>query len=70
MIKLSNYTGEIVFIKELHASDGEYKSTEAAIKYIAFRKCLNVPHPSVYTNFNTITELDISDIEADLGIGG
>lgn len=80
MDKLSTYTGKTVFLKELMGyrdndnpydcrvkKDGECMKTQDAMKYIAFRKCVNMPTPNVYKDNIILEELDIQDIKPNFG---
>jgi hypothetical protein len=76
-MKLSDYKSNTVFLKELFegnasdftlGKDGKEFNTQEAITFIAFRKCINMPHPSVYTDNTLSVELDTIDIEPNLGI--
>ncbi len=80
MNKLSNYTGETVFVIEVMGyrddknpydcrieKGGRVMKTSEAIKYIAFRKCVNMICPDVYTDSSMLEKLDIQDVERNLG---
>lgn len=80
MTNLSSYTGETVFLKEYQGyrdinnpydhrviKGGQCMKTQEAVKYIAFRKCVNMPTPYVYTDNSMSEELDIQDIAPSFG---